>query len=147
MGNQVIQSAAGGFSFVVARTKPQHREQSLQEKLVRALKLALTRETTFFAVPNGGPRSRIEAVILNGQGILPGVPDLIFVSKGRAFGLELKSENGSLSGAQRAAHVALRDAGMRVEVARSLDEALEHLRDMGIPLCFKASEHFRKGRA
>jgi hypothetical protein len=147
VGNQVIQSARGGFSFVVARTKPQHREQSLQEKVVRALKLALTRETTFFAVPNGGSRSRIEAAILDGQGVLPGVPDLILISNGRAFGLELKGENGSLSGAQRAAQVALRDAGMRVEVARSLDEALEHLRDMGIPLRFRASEYFGKGRA
>ena len=147
MGSEIIKSATGGFSFAVARTKPQRREQSLQEKLVRALKLALTRETTFFAVPNGGARSRSEAAILNGQGVLAGVPDLIFVSKGRAFGLELKSETGSLSVAQRAAHVALRDAGMRVEVARSLDEALEHLREMGIPLRIRANEHFRKGRA
>jgi hypothetical protein len=73
------------------------------------------------------------------------VPDLIFISKGKAFGLELKSEKASLSGAQRAAHVTLRDAGMRVEVARSLGEAFEHLRDMGIPLRLKGHDHFRKG--
>jgi hypothetical protein len=145
VGSEIIRSATGGFSFSVYRTKPQRREQTLQEKLVRALGFALTRETTFFAVPNGGARSRIEAAILNGQGVRAGVPDLIFISKGRAFGLELKSEKGELSNAQRAAHVALRDAGMRVEVARSLGEALEHLKDMGIPLRLKG--HFEKGRA
>jgi len=143
VGSEIIQSAASGFTFSVRRTKQKRREQSLQETLVRVLALALTRETTFFAVPNGGARSRIEAAILNGQGVRAGVPDLIFISKGRAFGLELKSEKGELSQAQRAQHVTLRDAGMRIEVARSLGEALEHLKDMGIPLRLKGV----KGRA
>jgi hypothetical protein len=42
--------------------------------------------------------------------------------------------HGVLTCVQRAAHVALRDAGARVEVARSVPEALAHIRSFGIPL-------------
>jgi hypothetical protein len=40
-------------------------------------------------VPNGGWRSPIEAAILKGLGVQPGVPDLILVRDGRPFALEL----------------------------------------------------------
>jgi hypothetical protein len=53
---------------------------------------------------------------------------------GRAFHLELAAPKGYLTPLQRAAHVALRDAGARVEVARSLPEALAHIRSFGIAL-------------
>ena len=134
MASQIIAAPGRGFSFTVQRTKRKQRRLTLQEKLVRALNQMLSPETTFFAVPRSETRSPNEAAILSGQGVRAGVPDLIFISKGRVFGLDLTSEKASLSGAQRAAQVALRDAGMRVEVARSLGEAFEHLRDMGIPL-------------
>src|SRR5262249_13216275 len=146
VGGEIIKSDARGFSFSVSREKPKRRDESLQERLVRALRTALTSETTFFAVPDSAAGSRHEAAILSGQGLRPGVPDLIFISKGRAFGLELADEKARLSDAQRAAQLALRDAGMRVEVARSLDEALGHLRDMGIPLRLSGNGRFEKGR-
>jgi hypothetical protein len=128
-----------GFTVVASRTrhKRNHPEQDLQAQLVEALQSILLPGTVFFHVPNGGERSKVEAAILNGQGVLAGVPDLIFIRDGRAFGLELKSESGSLSPEQRATFPLLRAAGMRIEVARSLDEAFEHLRDAGIPLRLK----------
>jgi hypothetical protein len=78
---------------------------------------------------------------------MAGLPDLIFVHRGKAFGLELETRGRSLSGEQRAAQLALRDAGMRVEVARDLDEALMHLRDMGIPLKLRGEDTSRAMRA
>jgi hypothetical protein len=47
-----------------------------------------------FHVPNGGWRSPIEAAILKGQGVRPGVPDLIVIKDGFPFALELKAEGG-----------------------------------------------------
>ena len=98
---------------------------------MRALEALATRETILFSTPD----AIAIAVAANTASVgVPGTPDLVVVSKGRAFGLALKGPNGTLSLAERAAHLTLRDAGMRVEVARSLGEALEHLRDMGVVL-------------
>ncbi len=114
--------------------KRRHPEQAFQAQLVRALTSALTPETYFFAVPNGGKRTPIEAAIFVGQGVKPGVPDLLFIHDGRAYGLELKADKGRVTEIQRIVHDRLRSVGMRVGVARTLDEAFAFLRDCGIPL-------------
>ena len=81
-----------------------------------------------------------------GDGAMAGAPDLVFIHGGRAFGLELKERGCGLSDEERAAQVVLRGAGMRVEVARDMTEALIRLREMGIPLKSDAVSAFR-GRA
>lgn len=136
-----------GFTLEYVKRKGKRPEPSFQARLVRILKSRLTKQTAFFAVPDEGACGLPGAVTAPAHGAMTGVPDLIFVHGGRAFGLELKSRNSNLSDRQRAAHVALRDAGMRVEVARDLDEALMHLRDMGIPLTLKSPDLFRHDRA
>lgn len=112
-------------------------EQQFQASLVKTLRSVLTPQTTFFAVPNGGFRSKVEAAIMVGQGVMPGVPDIVVVHDGRAFGLELKSPKGTLSTSQHAAHAILSYAGMKIEIARSTDEALMHLARWGIPTRIK----------
>jgi hypothetical protein len=113
-----------GFAVATLRKRASvHVPISLKEKLVEALKARAPRDAYFFA-PEPAPE-RQGGVAL---------PDLIIVSKGRAFGLDLKHAGRALTSSERAAQLALRDAGMRIEVARSLAEALEHLRDMGIAL-------------
>lgn len=119
--------------FSVIKKRIKREEPDLQRALVRALRLMLPGDVCFFHVP-GAIRSPDDWAIMRGKGVFPGVPDLVFVHRGVAFGLELENERGVLSAHQRAAHVALRDAGMRIEVARSFDEALECLREFGIPL-------------
>lgn len=130
---------AGASTFHIdmprKRRKPMRRpEQELQISLVSAPRYLLTPKTAMFHVPNGGFRSAAEAGIFHAMGVVAGVPDLVFVHDGRAFGLELKAEDGRLTEAQRNAHVRLRDAGMRIETVRGFDEALERLREFGIPL-------------
>jgi hypothetical protein len=85
-----------------------------------------------FHVPNGGWRSPIEAKILKGLGVVPGVPDLIVVKDGQAFALELKAEGGRLSAAQGEAIAAMRAAGAEVGVAFGLDAALGWLSERGL---------------
>jgi hypothetical protein len=74
--------------------------------------------------PNGGARSPIEAKILKGQGVTPGVPDVIGVRKGEMFALELKAPGGRLSPAQIECHERLLAAGATVTTAIGLDHAL-----------------------
>lgn len=122
------------------RRKARRTEQTLQVSLVRVLSFALTAETAFFHVGNGGYRTYAEAGIFRAMGVKAGVPDLVFIHAGHAFGLELKSDEGQLSIAQRAMQAELREAGMRIETVRSVDEALERLREMGVPLKIKRRE-------
>lgn len=109
-------------------------EQVFQASLVRALGAILTRETFFFAVPNGGYRTRTEAAILIGQGVKSGVPDLVFIHRGTPLGLELKAGKGVVTDIQRLMHERLTAAGMRVGVERTIDEAIGFLKNNGVPL-------------
>ncbi len=136
-----------GSAFEFVKRKPRRAGPSFRLALVRMLRSGLTRDTAFFALPDNDADAPKHAANPFGQGVMAGVPDLIFIHCGRAFGLELKNRFSTLSDEQRTAQVVLRDAGMRVEVARDLGEALAHLRDMGIPLQVKRSDVFRRGRA
>jgi VRR-NUC domain len=85
-----------------------------------------------FHVPNGGWRSPVEAAILKGCGVRPGVPDIVVIKDGQPFGLELKAEGGRVSPAQREALDAMKAAGADVGVVYGLDAALAWLTARGI---------------
>ena len=76
------------------------------------------------------------------------VPRIVICHKGKALGLHMMAPGTQLSVAETSAVIALRDAGMRLEVARGLGQALERVREMGVAL--KDDErhawrdHFRK---
>ena len=78
--------------------------------------------------PNEGKRTRWEGAQLKRTGVMAGFPDLLFVADGRVYGLELKTDRGRLTPSQAIAHARLKDAGMKVEIARSVDEAVAVLR-------------------
>src|SRR4029077_19138587 len=80
----------------------------------------------------GGLRSKIEAKILRGQGVVRGCPDLLIVADGKAHFLELKSEHGRVTPAQHECHEALCAAGACVAVVYNIDEALERLTAWGL---------------
>jgi hypothetical protein len=109
---------------MTARRRP---EQQIQAAVFEHLALRGAPGTFAFHCPNGGWRSKIEAKILQHIGVKAGVPDVIAVKDGKTFALELKSDSGRLSEAQRRAHEALRRAGASVAVAFGLDEALAQL--------------------
>lgn len=126
------------MTFTLDRPKRRkHEEASMQEVLVRDLRLLLPKGAFVFHCPNGGERNPLEAARLKRQGVVAGIPDLLIVHAGRVCGLELKSRGGRLSDEQRNVIDILRNAGMRVEIARSHGEALDRIREMGIPLRIK----------
>ena len=73
----------------------------------------------------------------------PGVPGILICHRGRALGLHLLARGDRLSYAQTNQFVALRDAGMRIEVARDVPQAMAMVREMGVPLKEEARHTLR----
>jgi len=94
-----------------------------------------------FHIPNGGYRSPKEAAILQGLGVLSGVPDLCLPvecehSPANMLFVEMKKPGGTLSDAQEMIIPRLRAAGNSVQVCVSVESAwanlLWHIRPQGI---------------
>lgn len=130
--------------------KPRRKEEaSLQVQVMNVLDRTLPKDAFAFHCPNGGSRNIIEATNLKRQGLKAGVPDIIIIWAGRVFGLELKSKSGKVLDSQRTVFPLLRAAGMRVEIARSYNEAIDLIKQFGIPLRiandeFGARDDFRE---
>ena len=75
----------------------------------------------FFSVPNGGSRNKKEANKLKATGVVAGIPDLIYMYK-NGYGIEIKTEEGTLSEKQKEIHEIWKENGKTVYVCRSLEE-------------------------
>lgn len=112
--------------------KRRYAEDAVQRSIVAHLKARAVKDLFWFAVPNGGARSPIEAKIMKGTGTRPGVPDLAFVHEGRAYFLEVKAENGRPSEHQLRAVDDINRAGGFACIAYGLDRALRVLEEWGL---------------
>lgn len=115
-----------------ARKKRGNPEQAFQIKLVRDLSKILPPDCVMTAFPAGGG-GRIRGGILKRMGLIPGMPDLLFLHRGNAFGMELKAGRGRLNEAQTLMHPILARCGVDVRVVRTLDDALGCLKEWEIP--------------
>ncbi len=119
--------------------KRQHLEDDLQENICTMLKWGLPADGTFWAVPNGGLRHKLESARMTRTGTRSGVPDLHIVYRGRLYCLELKSPTGQLSATQAQMIHKLADCGVPTAIIRKPEE-LEHvLREWGIPFSLKVT--------
>lgn len=57
-----------------------------------------------YAVPNGGRRTKMDAMQLKASGLVPGIPDLVLHWMKKSYGLECKRPGGYLSEAQKKVH-------------------------------------------
>ncbi len=119
-------------SMTLSRSKPPLTEQDIHAALWQHVAWRAAPDAFVFHVPNGGARSKTEAAIFSGLGVVPGVPDIIAIRGGKTFALELKRDDGRLSPAQRLTHDRMKAAGAAVAVAYGLDEALCQLESWGI---------------
>jgi hypothetical protein len=111
----------------------QHPEQQIQRAVFEHLGKRGIHGLVAIHYPAGGYRRPVEAKILRGLGVRAGVPDvLIWAPPSRAFAMELKSETGELSAAQRAMLDALAKAGVTVATCYGLDQALDTLQGWGL---------------
>ena len=105
----------------------QRPEQAIQRAVLEHLRLRGAPDLFAFHPANGGYRSPVEAMVLKGLGVTPGVPDVVIVHAGKCFGLELKAERGRVTPAQLDCHERMERAGAVVGVAVGIDEALAWL--------------------
>jgi hypothetical protein len=106
-------------------------EQELHRATVELLRALGWR---FCHPANGGYRRRVEAAILHGLGVEPGVPDLLVFEEhaigGHGVALELKSEKGRVTPAQESWLDALDRRGWLVSTPRNLDQVIATLQDV-----------------
>lgn len=102
------------------------KESALQKACVGWFRLQYrSRARLLFAVPNGGGRTRIEASIMNGEGVLAGVADLIYLESRGGYGslcIEMKTRTGRQSPEQKEWQKAAEAGGNRYVVCRSFDD-------------------------
>lgn len=116
----------------VGSVRQRRPEDAIQRAVFQHLRVRGAHGHIAFAVPNGGARSKPEAAVMVGLGVLAGIPDVLILHDGKVYALELKSENGSLTPAQKAVQVRLRRAGISVATAYGLDQAITILEAWGL---------------
>jgi hypothetical protein len=110
-------------------TLPRRRseEDIIQRSLVAHLKLRASPGLFWYAVPNGGVRSKVTAAIMKSTGTRPGVPDLAFV-----FFLEVKSATGRATEHQLQAISDINRAGGYAAIGQGIDACLQILQQWGL---------------
>jgi len=111
------------FGLNVEKTRKREPELPVEKRLLADLQALLPKE----------------AMALAGAS----VPGILICHRGRAPGLHLLARGDRLSYAQTNQFVALRDAGMRIEVARDAVQAMAMVREMGVPLKEEARHTLR----
>lgn len=107
-------------------------EYDLQCAIVEHLRKRGQPNVYWTAIPMGEKRSAITGARIKRMGGRAGAPDLFFVIKGIAHGLELKAGPGArTSGAQYASGKDWVEAGGQFAIAHGLDDALFVLESWG----------------
>lgn len=75
-----------------------------------------------FHVPNGGTRHAREAMALKASGVVPGIPDMPFVWRGRLYAFEFKVGSNGLSGDQQETIRRWVEHGVECYVIREFDD-------------------------
>lgn len=110
---------------------PREEESRLQRNCIKWFRLQYAQlSPLLFAVPNGGQRGKITAKILIGEGVVPGVSDLILlVPRGpyASLCIEMKTPAGRQSDRQKAWQKAAEKAGNKYVICRSLDDFMNEV--------------------
>jgi hypothetical protein len=121
---------------VGAIVKPRRRspEAAIQRAVIEHLRLRAEPDVLWLHVPNGGSRDIREAANLKRMGALAGASDLLLFRPGacpdcgcarlEGFALELKSDGGRLTDAQREFLWRFSEVGGHTCIAEGLDQAL-----------------------
>lgn len=83
-----------------------------------------------FHVPNGMFSNAREGAKFKAQGVISGVPDLVFVWNGKTHYIEVKCEKGKLSENQKALHQKWMEQGVSVNVMRSSEEIIRFVTEL-----------------
>jgi len=120
-------------------TAPIVREHPRQAEIARVLTIEIAPAgkvsragVVWFAVDVANYAGEVPGIRV-GRGIIAGIPDLFLLHRGRAFVIEIKTEDGTLSDAQQSVLAALFAGGNSIAVARDWIEVLACLDEWRIP--------------
>jgi hypothetical protein len=123
----------------LALTSPVVPEHSIQRTVAGVMRLEVAREghiseagVCWFSVDMANSHDAVPGIRM-ARGIPAGVPDMIVLYQGRAFWIELKSRDGTVSDPQRSMAATLLLSGCRIGVARDEGEVLACLDEWGVP--------------
>jgi hypothetical protein len=77
-----------------------------------------------YHIPNGGFRDDLTASIMTGQGLTPGVQDLHFIWGGQLYLIEVKTERGEVSSAQKAVHAQHDKQGFKTYIFKTSEQII-----------------------
>lgn len=110
-----------------------HDESNLQIACVRWFRLQFPSiAPLLFSVPNGGRRDAVTGAILKAEGAVAGVSDLLLLlPSGHYHGLciEMKTEKGKQSDAQKEWQKAVEAVGYKYAVVRSFEQFADLIDD------------------
>ena len=106
-----------------------NKEHSIQAQLVARLRWFHPElNDLVMAIPNGAPVSARQRMYLVAEGMLAGAPDLFIAKPVKPYHglfLELKTEKGVVSEAQKRVQIALKESGYRVTTVHGFEEAYD----------------------
>ena len=109
-----------------------HEESRIQQACVRWFRMQYPRYAKLlFAVPNGGGRSRIEAAIMKGEGVIAGVADMLLLvpsGKHHCLCIEMKTASGRQTSEQKAWQADVEAVGGRYAVCRSIEDFMREIK-------------------
>ena len=79
---------------------------------------------------NNKARNAIEGNKFKALGCVAGVPDLIYIHRGKVFGIEMKFEDGTLSKEQKSIHAIWEQHGIKIYVCRSFEQFQEIIKEI-----------------
>jgi hypothetical protein len=110
-------------------------EFDLHKAVAQFLDWCLSHPAFYSTFPAGWDRmSKTRAGMLYAAGLKAGMPDILIFHEGRTIGIELKAGKGKLSKIQVNTIERLTEAGVFVQVCRSVQEVEETLRILQLPL-------------
>lgn len=108
------------------RRKNKHIESGIQKACVRWFRIQYCQYAKLlFAVPNGGLRNAIEAAIMQDEGVVPGVSDLILLISRNGYTslcIEMKRADGKQTKFQKEWQLLVEKNGSKYVICRCFDD-------------------------
>lgn len=120
----------GKYSTEKPKRKVSHEESDIQTEFFDNVPLFFPTlpEKLLFAVPNGGSRHPAEAKRMKGEGVKPGVSDVILLVPKKGFAsllMEFKTSTGSQSPEQKIFQKQAEMCGSCYKIVRSASQAIK----------------------
>jgi len=77
-----------------------------------------------YHIPNGGFRDDLTASVMTGQGVTPGIQDLHLIWNGKFYPIEVKTETGEVSAAQKVVHAQHDKQGFKTYIFKTSEQII-----------------------